>query len=132
LLAEELTAEAPAADRYIPADPLHNVPGDPLELPADPVLLDQAIDTLVPALAERLQPLLAGPTEQLLLDYRTARDTARTELAREAALSWLCAQPQYTDTAHNLLDYVKSTLETQDARLPLEDLFRTHVQGESP
>ncbi len=128
ILAEQVEGQHAQSDRMVAADEARNVPGDPLELPDDRMLLDSAAK----ATMEKLKPSLSAALTQHGQRFATLMQRAETagdmDQAVDNAIKYLFAYPKGAEHTNAMVDYVRRYLGPEDALLDLRDLLRTHCQ----
>jgi tetratricopeptide (TPR) repeat protein len=128
ILAEQVEGQHAQSDRMVAADEARNVPGDPLELPDDRMLLESAAKATMEKLKPSLSAALTRHGQRFATTMQRAETAGDLDQAVDNAVKYLFAYPKGTEHTNAMLDYVRRYLGAEDALLDLRALLRTHCQ----
>ncbi|MBN1846304.1 MAG: tetratricopeptide repeat protein [Sedimentisphaerales bacterium] len=119
-LAEEITGQASGSDLTVPGDPIHHVPADPLTLPSDDYLIDQAALACLDQIYVLLGRTLRDNGRRFAALHRQARDQGDPDAAVEYALLYLLARPVVTAQAALLVDYLHQAAQQRNQGVAID------------
>ena len=128
MLAERAEGRHSRSDRMVADDPAHNVPGDPLDLPEDRVLLEEAAKATMAKLKRPLDKALTQHGQRFVTTFQQAEAGGDLPRAIDNAVKYLFAYPKGAERTNAMLDYVRRYLGEENDFLDIRKLLRTHCQ----
>ena len=128
LLAEEITGQYSATDQTIVGDIIHNVPADPLTIPSDDYLTDQAIIAASEKLHHSIHHVLQEHGRRFLILQRNAASAGDEETAVENSMKYLFAHPVAAKDTNNMLNYLQQIAQkrNQGIRVDIKPLLQQY------
>jgi hypothetical protein len=108
LLAQTAEGTFSASDRYINNDPAHNVPADPLQIPDDNIILQNAAQQTIGKLYEICNSWLNAHPRRFVVMMKQAASDNREEAAVEYAMQYLIAPPGTGPDKNAVMTYLRT------------------------
>lgn len=126
LLAERVEGRHAASDEFVSADPAHNVPEDPLELPDEAKLLEAAADSMMGRLRQVLDTACSKHGDRFVTQVQQAQTAGDAVAAVDGCVKYLFAHPTRGPETDAMLSYMRGYLGPEDELIDLRGLLRTH------
>ena len=128
LLAEEITGQYSATDQAIVGDIIHNVPNDPLTIPGDDYLTDQAVIAASDKLHYSIHHVLQEHGRRFVILQRNAASTGDEETAVENSMKYLFAHPIAVKDTKKMLTYLQQIAQkrNQGIRVDLKPIVQQY------
>jgi|GEM_PF-422771 len=128
LLAEKVTGQYSATDQTIVGDVIRNVPDDPLTIPSDDYLTDQAVIAASEKLHHLVHHILHEHSRRFVILQRRAALAGDEETAVEHSMKYLFAHPVAAKDTNHMLTYLQKTAQkrNQGIRVDLKPLLQQY------
>ncbi len=125
LLAEEIHGQYSATDQTIVGDVIHNVPDDPLTIPSDDYLIDQAVIATSEKLHHLIHRVLHEHSRRFVFLQRQAASRGDEDTAVENSMKYLFAHPVTAKDTNHMLNYLQQIAQkrNQGVRVDLQPLL---------
>jgi tetratricopeptide (TPR) repeat protein len=129
LFAEEIAGEYVATDASSVGDPVHNVPNDPLTLPSDDYLTDQAVIAAIDAISHSLYSILPAHGKRFSILQRKAAVRGDEENAVENGMLYLWAYPVVTPETNSIVNYIETIVKKRNQGVSFDVKPLLHQYG---
>ena len=128
ILAERLEGKYVRSDRFVSADPVRNVPEDPVELPDDTTLLGKAVDSAVERLKRSLDTACMKHGDRFVVEMRRAEAAGAAVEAVDSCVKYLFAYPTGYEHTNKMLSFLRAYLGEEDELIDIREPLRTRCQ----
>ena len=126
ILAETVDGRHAHSDDVVAADPARNVPADPLELPDDLTLIDEAAAEAIVKLKHALSMAARKHGNRFLVQMRYAETGGDMARAADNCVKYLFACPIRHDQTDKMMSFLRKYLGNEDGLVDVRGLLRTH------
>jgi len=126
ILAETVDGRHVHSDDVVAADPARNVPADPLELPDDLTLIEQAAAEATVKLKHALGTAARQHGNRFLVQMRHAETAGDMVRAADNCVKYLFARPIRHDQTDKMMRLLRKYLGNEDGLVDVRGLLRTH------
>ena len=128
MLAEGLEVAHKRSDHFVAADPARNVPEDPLEMPDDATLIQEAIESLAGKLKRPLETACKKHGHRFVVRMRRAQDAGAAGEAVDNAVKYLFAYPAGYEQTDKMVGFLRSYLGAEDDLIDIRKPLREYCQ----
>jgi tetratricopeptide (TPR) repeat protein len=126
ILAETVDGRHAHSDETVAADPARNVPRDPLELPDDLTLIEEAAAEAIMKLKHALSMAARKHGNRFLVQMRHAETGGDMVRAADNCVKYLFAHPVRHDQTDRMMRFLRKYLGSEDGLVDVRGLLRTH------
>jgi len=126
ILAETVDGRHAHSDEVVAADPARNVPPDPLELPDDLTLVEEAAAEAIMKLKHSLSMAARKHGNRFLVQMRHAETGGDMVRAADNCVKYLFAHPVRHDQTDRMMRFLRKYLGNEDGLVDMRGLLRTH------
>jgi len=128
ILAETVDGRHVHSDDVVAPDPARNVPADPLELPDDLTLIEEAAAEATVKLKRALSTAARQHGNRFLVQMRHAETAGDMVRAADNCVKYLFARPVRHDQTDKMMRLLQKYLGPEDGLVDVRGLLRTHGQ----
>jgi len=128
ILAEALEATHVSSDDFVSADPARNVPEDPLEMPDDATLIEEAVKSLAGKLKRPLEAACKQHGHRFVVRMRRAEAAGAAGEAVDNAVKYLFAYPTGDKETSKMVGFLRSYLGAEDELMDFREPLREYCQ----
>lgn len=126
ILAETIDGRHAHSDDVVAADPARNVPADPLELPDDLTLIEEAAAEAIVKLNRSLGMAARKHGDRFLVQMRHAETAGDMVRAADNCVKYLFAYPVRGDQTDRMMSFLRKYLGNEDGLVDVRGLLQTH------
>ena len=128
ILAETVDGRHTHSDETVAPDPARNVPADPLELPDDLTLIEEAAADAIVKLKRSLSMAARKHGDRFLVQMRHAETGGDMVRAADNCVKYLFARPVRHDQTDRMMRLLRKYLGNEDGLVDVRGLLRTHCR----
>jgi len=128
ILAEGFEATHQRSDHFVPADPARNVPEDPLDMPDDATLIEEAVRSLVAKLKRPLEAACKRHGHRFVVRMRRAEAAGAAGEAVDNAVKYLFAYPTGDKETSKMVKFLRDYLGAEDELIDIRKPLREYCQ----
>ncbi|MBN2129148.1 MAG: hypothetical protein JW741_06610 [Sedimentisphaerales bacterium] len=128
MLAEGFEVSHERSDHFVAADPARNVPEDPLEMPDDATLIQEAVKSLAGKLKRPLEAVCKKHGHRFVVRMQRAQDAGAAGEAVDNAVKYLFAYPAGYEQTDKMVRFLRSYLGAEDELIDVRKPLREHCQ----
>jgi hypothetical protein len=126
ILAETVDGRHAHSDDVVTAEPARNVPPDPLELPDDLTLVEEAAAEAIMKLKHSLSTAARKHGNRFLVQMRRAETGGDMVRAADNCVKYLFAHPVRHDQTDRMMRFLRKYLGDEDGFVDMRGLLHTH------
>lgn len=126
ILAERIEGRHAHSDDTVAADPMRNVPADPLELPDRMTLMEEAANVVIVKLRRSLSMASRKHGHRFVEQMQRAETAGDMVRAADNCVKYLFAYPVRYDHTDKMMSFLRKYLGPEDGLVDLRGLLRTH------
>ena len=126
ILAERIEGGHAHSDCAVAADPMRNVPEDPLELPDRMTLIEEAANVAIVKLRRSLSMASRKHGHRFVVQMQHAETAGDMVRAADNCVKYLFAYPVRYDHTEKMVSFLRKYLGPEDGLVDVSGLLRTH------
>jgi hypothetical protein len=126
LYTDQVKGESSQTDRHVEPDAGHNVTEDPLDLPDDVTMRNQALEALLVKLRRSIELASRKHGHRFILLMRQAEKEARPDQVVENSIKYLFAYPIAPGNTDRLLEALNKAISAPSDQVNIAQLLRRH------
>jgi tetratricopeptide (TPR) repeat protein len=128
IFTDRMDGESMYSDRFVAADPVRNVPEDPLVLPESERLLQGAVSSLVGKLKQSLSAACDRHGQRFVIQMQRAQDAGDVNRAADSSMKYLFTYPAGNTETGRMVGFLHTYLADEDGLVDLQRLLQTHCR----
>jgi len=126
LYTDQVKGEFSQSDRHVEPDPVHNVTEDPLDLPDDVAMRNQALEILLDKLRRSIELATRKHGHRFILLMRQAEKEANFNQVIENSMKYLFAYPIAPGNTDRLMQALERAVSAPPDQVNIAQLLRKH------